>query len=189
MVYMEEWRDVCSYEGYYQVSNKGRVKSLDRTVSHSYENGRRVLKERVLSISVNSKGYLCVMFSKNGKTKPMRIHRMVAQAFIPNPNNLPEVNHKDEDKTNNNVENLEWCTHLYNIRWGTGSVRAGLSRLGQKHTYGESTGTSKLKEFQVIEIFKSNKKYTELMAEYNIGISAISNIKNKKTWIHLLANL
>lgn len=78
---------------------------------------------RVLKHCKDSNGYLCVNLSENGKKKKFLIHRLVAQAFIPNPDNLPEVNHKDEDKTNNYVDNLEWCTHEYNINYGTRNKR------------------------------------------------------------------
>ena len=103
---MEEWKDIKGYEGIYQISNKGRVKSLHYG------------KEKILSGTPIKGGYLFINLSKNGKTKPFYIHRLVAQAFLPNPDNLPDVNHKDEDKTNNYVENLEWCSRKYNINYG-----------------------------------------------------------------------
>ena len=78
---------------------------------------------RVLKSGKNTCGYLHVVLCKNGKTKIKRIHRLVAEAFIPNPDNLPCVNHKDENKTNNCVDNLEWCTHEYNINYGTHNKR------------------------------------------------------------------
>ena len=101
---MEEiWKDIKGYEGLYQVSNLGRVKSL------------KFGKERILKPGRKKIGYLIVLlYDNNGICKWFRIHRLVAEAFIPNPNNLPEVNHKDEDKSNNRVSNLEWCTRQYN---------------------------------------------------------------------------
>ena len=115
---MEIWKDVKGYEGLYQVSNLGRVKSL---------NYRRSGKERLLSLAHDKDGYLYVCFRKNGKQKLHKVHRLVAQAFIPNPDNLPQVNHKDENKTNNNVKNLEWCTNEYNHNYGTRNERVGKS--------------------------------------------------------------
>lgn len=107
---MEEiWKDIKGYEGKYQVSNYGSVKTL---------NYRRTGTARLL-IPKNDKGYLAVGLYKNGKRKMFLIHRLVAEAFIPNPENLPQVNHIDEDKTNNYVENLEWCTQSYNNNYGT----------------------------------------------------------------------
>ena len=116
---MEEWRNIKGYEGYYQVSNLGRVKSL---------NYNKTGKEGIMKSHDNGYGYLEVQLSKDGKVKHCRVNRLVAQAFLPNPDNLPEVNHKDEDKTNNCVENLEWCSKLYNINYGTGSKRSAEKR-------------------------------------------------------------
>jgi len=113
----EEWRDVVGYEGKYQISNKGNSRSL----VDSWGNPKP--KPLLLKLHPETKGYLQVRFSKDGKQKTFKVHRLVALAFIPNPLGLPEVNHKDEDKTNNCVGNLEWCDHLYNIRYGTGIRR------------------------------------------------------------------
>lgn len=109
---MEIFKEIEGYSGLYAVSNYGRVKSLGNGNSNNS-------KERILKPAKNSDGYLVVGLYKEGKCKFYKIHRLVAQAFIPNPNNYPQVNHKDEDKTNNKVENLEWCTHFYNINYGT----------------------------------------------------------------------
>lgn len=114
---MEQWRDIIGYEGLYQVSDLGRVKSL------------KFGKERVLVGRKNRGGYICVDLYKDRKGKTCTVHRLVAEAFIPNPDNLPEVNHRDEDKTNNttfddgNGGNLEWCDNRYNINYGTGIER------------------------------------------------------------------
>ena len=111
----EIWKDIDGYPGY-QVSNYGRVKSLDR-VSFKGSN----MKGRILNQRTNEKGYLLVRLqnSDTGESDMFRVHRLVALAFIPNPGNLPQVNHKDEDKTNNNIDNLEWCTNWYNNHYGT----------------------------------------------------------------------
>ena len=115
---MVEWRPIEGYEGLYEVSNTGQVRSFDRYVK--YSNGRIHLhKGKVLSPSIRYDGYLVVLLSYNGKHKMFSVHRLVAEAFIPNPDNLPQVNHKDEDKTNNSVENLEWCDNKYNMNYGT----------------------------------------------------------------------
>ena len=96
---METWRDVNGYDGSYQISNYGNVKSFN--------------------------GYLFVTLYKNGKTKHYLIHRLVAEAFIPNPNGLPEINHKDENKENNSVENLEWCDRSYNMTYNNRHRKVG----------------------------------------------------------------
>lgn len=104
---MEEvWKNVDNYENY-QVSNLGRVKRITGN------------KERILKNYLNTKGYAYVVFFKNNKRKNIYIHRLVAQAFIPNSDNLPIINHKDENKTNNHVENLEWCSYKYNTNYGS----------------------------------------------------------------------
>lgn len=113
----EIWKDVVGYEGYYEVSNFGNVRSIDRYVNHS-SGGERISKGKYLKQQI-LKGYKRVQLSKERKVKHHFVHRLVAFAFIPNPNNLPEINHIDEDKTNNNVENLEWCDTKYNINYGT----------------------------------------------------------------------
>lgn len=101
----EIWKDIPNYEGYYQVSNLGKVMSL-----RSYGgNSRRIMKP-----CGNGTGYLKVMLCKNSQQKQYLVHRLVAMAFIPNPNNYDFVNHKDENKMNNCVDNLEWCTKSYN---------------------------------------------------------------------------
>lgn len=101
---MEIWKDIEGYEGLYQVSNEGRVKSL---------RNNKILKPS------NLEKYPIVIFSVDGKRFGKKVHRLVAEAFIPNPQNLPQVNHKDENKTNNNVQNLEWCDQNYNNHFGT----------------------------------------------------------------------
>ena len=112
---MEEiYRDIKDYEGLYQVSNFGNVMSL---------NYRKTGRAELLKTYKNKKGYLLICLSKNKKQKTFQIHRLVAEAFIPNLENLPQVNHKDEDKTNNSVDNLEWCTNEYNHKYGTRNER------------------------------------------------------------------
>ena len=106
---IEIWKNIKNYEGYYQVSNFGNIKSLSRF-------GQRT--ERVLKPAKSSRGYLQVSLFKNCVCKHIHVHRLVAEAFIENINNFPEINHKDENKENNKVENLEWCTSKYNSNYG-----------------------------------------------------------------------
>ena len=141
----EIWRPVVGYEGLYEISSYGRVRSLDRYVK--YSNGQIHLhKGRILSSGKDINGYLMCNLYLNKNMKKVSIHRLVAQAFLPNIDNLPEVNHKDENKTNNRVDNLEWCTAKYNMNYGTRNIRiketaikngywSGLSRKEYYHQY------------------------------------------------------
>lgn len=110
----EVWKDIEGYEGLYQVSNTGKVKSLGNDKSR---------KEKILKQGKHTDGYFQVSLFKNSKRKTFRVQCLVAKAFIPNPENKLEVNHKNEIKTDNRVENLEWCDHKYNINYGTRNER------------------------------------------------------------------
>jgi len=120
----EEWRAVAGYEGLYEVSNLGRVRSLDRVVIQpNPHNGKMqsvTRKGKILKQLKANSGYMFVTISSgNRQFKGHFVHRLVADAFIPNPQKLPHINHKDEDKTNNTAENLEWCDPMYNNNYGT----------------------------------------------------------------------
>ena len=106
---MEIWRDIEGYEGLYQVSNEGRIKSLKR---------HHVRNDRILKQSKDKDKYKRVDLRKDNVSATKRVNRLVAKAFIPNPNNYPVVNHKDENKENNSVDNLEWCSISYNNDYG-----------------------------------------------------------------------
>jgi hypothetical protein len=116
----EIWKDIPNYEGLYQISNLGRVKSLSRKWSP---------RETVLKAEGKSEEYLHVSLWKDRTSSHLYIHRCVAELFIPNPNNLPYVNHKDENKRNNTVDNLEWCSAQYNSNYGTRNERVGKSQV------------------------------------------------------------
>lgn len=131
---MEEWRDIKGYEGLYQVSNEGRIKSF------------YLGKEKIRKLFNDKDGYLIVSLWKRGVSENPRVHRLVAEAFVPNPNNYPVVNHKDENKQNNmvwvnedgsidyNKSNLEWCTVKYNTNYGTCLEKRKEKRKGWKPT-------------------------------------------------------
>lgn len=113
----ERWEDVIGFEGLYSVSNYGRIKSLRRSVEQG--NGRiRTYQDRIMRLYVSKSGYVLVNFEHFGVTKKKGVHRVVAEAFIDNPHCFSQVNHIDEDKTNNRVKNLEWCTSKYNVNYG-----------------------------------------------------------------------
>lgn len=125
----EQWKDIAGYEGYYQVSSCGRIKSVERYIQDRF--GMKApyrIPEKILKPKRSQKGYLFVHLSVQGRAKPCRIHRLVAEHFIPNPQGLPTVNHKNEDKTDNRVENLEWCTQAYNNEYGTRTQRSQKSQ-------------------------------------------------------------
>lgn len=125
----EIWVDVPNYEGLYQISNFGNVKSLSRYVSAPDKlGGRRKMKEPLLKFDVCKNGYLRVHLTKDCSSKHFLVHRLVAEAFLPNPQNLPQINHKDEDKTNNGVDNLEWCDAKYNSNYGERTKRASIAK-------------------------------------------------------------
>lgn len=120
---MEHWKDIKGFEGLYQVSDFGRVKSLN----YNHTNESRILKTRK-----QRNGYLLVNLNKKGKSYFFLVHRLVAEAFIPNLDNLPQVNHIDEDKTNNRVENLEWKSPKDNCNHGTRNERSAKTRTNGK---------------------------------------------------------
>lgn len=122
---MEVWRDIQGYEGLYMVSSYGRVRGI------SNEPGR---KTGFMTLRRVPNGYVKVRLCKNGVVVDRNVHRLVAVAFIPNPENLPQVNHKDEDKANNHVENLEWCDSKYNNNYGTKKARFRATRLNDPRT-------------------------------------------------------
>jgi len=128
---MEEvWKPVVGYEGFYEVSNLGRVKRLETRVNSNV--GGRTVRERILKNIPTYQGYLKVHLCVDNKRIKKNVHRLVAEAFIPNPNNLPCINHRDENKTNNTVWNLEWCDVLYNNTYGTMQAR-GLKTRYEKY--------------------------------------------------------
>lgn len=151
----EEWRDIKEYEGFYQVSNLGRVRSIDRLALNKYGVRNKPLKGKILAQRTKD-GYKIVHLSVDGVDKNEQVHRLVAKAFIPNPNNLPCVNHKDEVKSNNVVTNLEWCTIEYNNTYGTMQERGAKKRLGKKMPR-EGVDKMALKHKKKIGAFKDGK--------------------------------
>lgn len=118
----EIWKDIEGYEGIYQVSNLGNVRSVDRYITT--KNGVvKPFKGVIRSLCLNRNGYPFVTLKVKSISKTVEVHRMVAQAFLPNPNNFPCVNHKDENPQNNRVDNLEWCTYKYNSNYGNTQKR------------------------------------------------------------------
>ena len=174
----EIWKDIKGYEKIYQISNLGRVKRLSywhkvglKNVSITYRT------ERILKQSCDSNGYKQVCLTKNSKKKSHSIHKIMAIVFIPNSENKKQVNHINGIKTDNNIENLEWCTYHENLKH---AMKNGLRATGERH------GATNLLNKDVIkirELFEA-KKYSikELAKKYNIAYSTMHQIINKKYW-------
>jgi hypothetical protein len=124
----EIWKPVIGYEGLYEVSNNGRIRSISGCNTECPCCGRKIsrrIKGKILAFTVGEKGYLTVVLSKQGVSKRVKVHRIVAINFIPNPKNKPQVNHEDGIKSNNFVENLSWATNKENMEH---AIRTGLSK-------------------------------------------------------------
>lgn len=115
----EIWKDISNYDGVYQISNLGRLRTKDRIIERKYHNGY-VRKGQIRKPQHDKDGYLRINLYKKGKPKMWFIHRLVAQEFIPNPDNLKQINHKNLNKEDNRVENLEWISAINNIRHAAG---------------------------------------------------------------------
>ena len=166
---MEEiWKDVKGYEGLYQISNLGRVKSVGFQYKGRWGN-TMFRKGKIIVQKEKTGGYLYVCLSKNGVHKYFRVHRLVAQAFIPNSEKLQIVNHKDENVQNNVVSNLEWCDIKYNTNYGTGIKRRSEKQLNKN--------TSKQVfqydlENNLINVFPSGKEVQRQLGYLQTSISA-----------------
>ncbi len=176
----EIWENIDGFNGKYQVSNFGKVKSLDRI--EETRGSTRTRNGRVLKLAISKNGYSRVCIVDYSNQKFACVHRLVAQAFIPNPDNKPQVNHINGIKTDNRVENLEWNTRSENQRH---SIRTGLKVTPR----GDKSILSKLKESEVVEIRRllkeTNLMQREIAAKFNIHRSNVSAIKHNKCWTHI----
>jgi hypothetical protein len=166
---MEVWKDVKDYEGIYQISNLGNLKSLKRKGTGTFTN-----KEYLLKKGITTKGYYSYGLSKNGKVKTHTLHRLVANHFIENINNEKCVNHKDGNPKNNDISNLEWCSYSENSLHGYRSN-------------GRKNSRRKLTEKEVLEIKTRLDNWyigigVQLAKEYNVSVWIISLIRNNKTY-------
>lgn len=157
---MEEiWKDIEGYEGYYQVSNLGRVRSVERIV-----NGLK-LKGKILSCGHDTKGYLFVNLSKENKPKTLSVHRLVAQAFIPKIDGKDYVDHIDGSRDNNNVCNLRWCTHKENCNFEIAKLRQRLGCMGNKKWLGRHHKEESKRKISEARKGRKNPKYWEKLSD------------------------
>lgn len=177
----EIWKDIKGYEGLYQVSNHGRVRSLDRIAINGRRNGYRKIKGRILRAGKHTGGYVTVTLSKESVTKSFVVHRLVAESFVNNPLNKPEVNHIDAIKTNNYYKNLEWVTSSENTIKG---LELGIMNTAR----GEQKPNSVLKEEQVIEVKKrilKGDKNSVIAKDFGVHYMVIQEIKKGRNWKHV----
>lgn len=166
---------IPGYEGLYEADSNGIIWSL----RHPRTGGRKAL-----NIYLNTKGYPHVTLHKDKVRQNFRTHRIIAKLFIPNPNNLPEVNHLDGNKQNNSVSNLEWCT-------GKENVRHSFEVIGRQRFFGEENAVSKLTQEQVKTIWymRNDMSRPELARRYNVTATCIYNIHKQLSWKWLTGNL
>ena len=173
------WRPVIGYEELYEVSSSGLVRGKEKEVSGNHKKPTRKIpvrdKKQCLLV-----GYPAVTLFKDGKPKLIKVHRLVAEAFLENPDSLPCVNHIDNDKTNNDVSNLEWCTHEHN-------THHMLKQGRQDWAYGERSSSAKLTEDDVVLIKNLSKHMRQIDIAVMFGIrqQQVSRILAGKRWKHL----
>jgi len=177
----EHWRSIAGFEGFYEVSNLGRVRSLTHK-ARGKSNSEVTHEGQLLNPTLNSDGYHVLTLSRDGKTIQRKVHRVVAQAFHPNPMGFPCVNHIDFNKINNQSVNLEWCTNAHNMRhdWNHGRRRSP-----KIASHGSKNGNAKLSDDNVTEIRRRNvdgETNVALAAEFGVCKDTISRIIRREAW-------
>lgn len=168
-----KWKDIVGYENEYQINQFGEIRTL--------KDSPKLKKYDVLKPQISKRnGYVYQMLYKNGKEKLLRVHRLVAMAFLPNPNNLPQVNHKDGNKQNNSVDNLEWCEQSYNMKH---AFKTGLEKPSEKQKAAVRKTNEKKRKRVVRTMGDEKNEYesaTVAARKNNVGISTICRYCNKK---------
>lgn len=179
---LERWVDILDfnghYQGYYQVSDFGRIKSLSRLIRH-WRGGFLRLPERIMSPD-RAEGYSIVILCRDGVRRDVVVHRLVASAFVPNPCGKPDVNHKDFNKGNNHYKNLEWVTKKENSRHAVDG--------GRMNQVGSGNGSAKLNEGMVLDILQriaAGERQRALASEYNVSEALVCMIKKREIWRHV----
>jgi hypothetical protein len=167
----EEWKPVVGFEGWYQVSDQGRIRRIRK--------GANAKLSGPLLFSVGSRGYLICVLCKQGERKSVIVHRIVAMAFLGLPGSRKEVNHKDGNKTNNRVENLEWVTSGRNKQHG---CDMGLYPLGEQ-VYNARFGEDDIRSIR--RRIRNGERACDIAQEYGVHRGTIGNIKRRKSWIRL----
>lgn len=181
---IEIWKPIKGYDGFYEVSNLGRVKSLDRI--GIYPDRKVKIKGKILAKRIINHGYIGVVLYKDNKNKSISVHRIVAQAFIENPNNYNEVNHINLIKDDNRVENLEWCNRSQNMLHAGANGKLSATK---GMFIGSKSSRSKVKEEDVIEMRKLKElglSSTQIQKIFpNLGARHIRDILNRIYWTHI----
>lgn len=185
----EQWKKVVGFDGY-EVSNQGRVRSLDRHVrtcnTPRTKWTTRKVKGQIIAQQKRKRGYMFVYIRRETKNYSCAVHRLVGQAFIDNPESKPCINHMDSNPSNNCVNNLEWCTHQENMRHA-----ADAGRMRSVSGPGEKSPASKLVDSQVVEIkarIARGETLKSISRDYPVGASTIRWIKAGVTWSHITIN-
>lgn len=168
----EIWKDLPNYEGIYQISNMGRIKSLSRKrLVNKKRNSFCLMPEKIMVIKTDKNGYCHVTLCKNNIRKTYWLHRLVLKNFVENPNNLPQINHINGNKSDNKLKNLEWCTPKHNYHE---AVKLGLRNVKQRRLYKNSKKLAQIKDDKIVKIFDSRA-----MAVKELGVSTI-NVNSPK---------
>lgn len=179
---VEEWKSVIGYEGHFEVSNLGRVRSIKWTKTPRFPSRikkRKYIGPRVFKPQPARGGYLQVCLSKDNHRHSYSLHRLVAAAFIPNPEGKPQVNHKNSDRSDNSVTNLEWVTPLENMQHG--AAYGNIDNRGEKNTLSKLTRED-VRKIRFLYPMLTQYKLAKL---FGVDVSNIGYIVNRVTWIHV----